>query len=134
MASFVNVGPLLDLLSTIDHQVIYGRRGTGKTHALSYLAETLKRKGDLAVYVDLRFLGSTSGIYNDFQISVSERATRLILDTLGTLHGDLVDAVLAEDPDISLFGPRLDEFAEAITEVQVHGQTEEERTLGIVME
>ena len=131
VASFVNVGPLLDLLSTVDHQVIYGRRGTGKTHALSYLAETLKQKGDLAVYVDLRFLGSTSGLYNDFRISVPERATRLILDTLGTLHENLVNSVLSEDLDISLFGPRLDEFAEAITEVQVHGQTEEERTLAV---
>lgn len=45
MASFVNVGALIDLLSTVDHQVLYGRRGTGKTHALVYLAETLKQKG-----------------------------------------------------------------------------------------
>jgi Cdc6-like AAA superfamily ATPase len=31
--SFVDVGPLLSVLSTADNQVLYGRRGTGKTHA-----------------------------------------------------------------------------------------------------
>jgi Cdc6-like AAA superfamily ATPase len=35
--TFVDAEPLLTLLSTTDHQIIYGRRGTGKTHALLYL-------------------------------------------------------------------------------------------------
>lgn len=37
--TFVDSGSLLTLLSSKDHQIIYGRRGTGKTHALLYLHE-----------------------------------------------------------------------------------------------
>jgi Cdc6-like AAA superfamily ATPase len=36
--SFVHSAPLFDLLSSNDNQVIYGRRGTGKTHAFKFLA------------------------------------------------------------------------------------------------
>jgi Cdc6-like AAA superfamily ATPase len=31
LETFVNIGPLFTLLSNSDHQVLYGRRGTGKT-------------------------------------------------------------------------------------------------------
>lgn len=44
--TFVDVGPLFTLLNGLDHQVIFGRRGTGKTHALSYLADARARQGD----------------------------------------------------------------------------------------
>ena len=37
--TFVDVGPLFNLLSIVDNQILFGRRGTGKTHALRYLAE-----------------------------------------------------------------------------------------------
>jgi Cdc6-like AAA superfamily ATPase len=47
--TFVDVGPLSTLLSRNDHQVIYGRRGIGKTHALSYLAEKRNEAGDCVV-------------------------------------------------------------------------------------
>lgn len=47
VATFVDVGPLFTLLSSRDHQLIYGRRGTGKTHAMSYLAETVTRQGNV---------------------------------------------------------------------------------------
>jgi len=63
--TFVDVGPLFTLLSSLDHQVFYGRRGTGKTHALLFLADYVNREGDRAVYVDLRRIGSTGGIYSD---------------------------------------------------------------------
>ena len=39
--TFVDVGPLFTLLRNPDHQIIYGRRGTGKTHALSFLENEL---------------------------------------------------------------------------------------------
>jgi hypothetical protein len=129
--SFVNVGPLLNVLSTIDNQILYGRRGTGKTHALVYLAETVKRNGDIPVYLDLRHIGSTGGIYSDQQISTSERATRLLMDTLAALHDELLGVAIEGEfgLDLSTFGSILDEFADAISEVHVRGQTEEEQTL-----
>jgi Cdc6-like AAA superfamily ATPase len=41
--TFVPVEPVPSLLESLDNQVIYGRRGTGKTHLLKYLAETKKQ-------------------------------------------------------------------------------------------
>ncbi|MDB4916645.1 MAG: hypothetical protein JWM95_4289, partial [Gemmatimonadetes bacterium] len=80
--TFVDAGPLFTLLSSVDHQILYGRRGTGKTHALKYLAETVRSKGDIAIYVDMRVLGSTGGILSDPSISLRERGTRLLVDVL----------------------------------------------------
>jgi Cdc6-like AAA superfamily ATPase len=66
--TFVDTGALVTLLTTKDHQLIYGRRGTGKTHALLYLSETVRAKEDLAIYIDMRTIGSTGGIYADSSI------------------------------------------------------------------
>src|SRR3954467_10725938 len=51
VATFVDSAPLFDLLSTPNNQVIYGRRGTGKTHALKYLAQTVERRGEYPIYI-----------------------------------------------------------------------------------
>lgn len=119
--TFVDAGPLITLLSTHDHQVLYGRRGTGKTHALSYLAERRLSDGDAALYVDLRNIGSSGGLYADPDLPLSERGTRLIMDTLAAVHDGLVDFSLGEDVPLQQVGPILDDFADAITEVTVVG-------------
>ncbi|QOX78331.1 hypothetical protein FY034_05085 [Trichlorobacter lovleyi] len=126
--SFVDVGPLFTVLSTTDNQVLYGRRGTGKTHALVYLAEKKKEAGDIPVYIDLRQVGSTGGIYSDPIIPFSERATRLLIDTLVCVHDELIDESLKDDShlDLNKVAPILDEMAEAISEVTVSGPIEEE--------
>ncbi|WP_188267587.1 MULTISPECIES: hypothetical protein [unclassified Streptomyces] len=59
--TFVDSG-VVDVINTVDHQVNYGRRGTGKTHALSCLGSEASEFGDLALYVDLRTIGSASGL------------------------------------------------------------------------
>ena len=127
--TFVDVGPLLSILSTIDNQILYGRRGTGKTHALVYLVETAKLKGDIAVYLDLRSIGSTGGIYSDQSIPLPERATRLLMDTLAGIHDELLNVALDDSHgiDLSMVGPILDEFAVSITEITVRGELEQER-------
>ena len=51
--TFVDIGSLFAVLSSRDHQIVYGRRGTGKTHALLYLAEQAKTKDAIPVYIDL---------------------------------------------------------------------------------
>lgn len=47
---------ILKYVSSIKYQVIYGRRGTGKTHLLKALQESLLEKEEkyLPVYIDLR--------------------------------------------------------------------------------
>lgn len=69
--SFVDIGPLFAILSSHDHQIVYGRRGTGKTHALLYLAETTKREGNIPVYVDLRNIGSSGGLRENWRAYLS---------------------------------------------------------------
>ena len=124
--TFVDVGPLFAVLSTNDHQIVFGRRGTGKTHALLYSAEKSKKAKNVTVYVDLRYIGSSGGIYGDLGIPIPQRATRLLLDVLGSLHEALLRAALDGELDLSKVGPALDKLADASTVVEVIGETTRE--------
>ena len=126
--TFVDNGPLFTLLSREDHQVIYGRRGTGKTHALSYLAEKRQSLGDCVVQLDLRTIGSTGGLYGDTSLPIAERATRLLCDALAAFHGGLLDFFIihAENLNLSEAGAILDTLADAITQVRVEGTVQKE--------
>jgi hypothetical protein len=117
------MGSFFTIFANRDHQVLYGRRGTGKTHALSYLADQIEKKGDIAIQVDMRTIGSTGGLYSDTSVPIAERGTRLLMDTLSQLHEQLFSASLRTDMnvDLSVVGPALDDFASAITEVSVIG-------------
>jgi hypothetical protein len=128
LETFVDAGALVTLLSSPDHQVIHGRRGTGKTHALIYLAETKVAQGDVAVYIDMRTIGSTGGLYADTSISLGERATRLLADTLSAIHEGLLRNAVDADSGINLgvVGPLLDQFIEAAVQVVVVGQVQTE--------
>ena len=128
LTTFVDVGPLFTLISTPDHQVIYGRRGTGKTHALSYLAEKREELADAVVFMDLRNIGSTGGLYSDQSKSISQRATHLLIDVLSFIHESLLSYCVkwAEEVDLSVTGPLLDHLGSAITEVRVVGTVESE--------
>lgn len=79
------------MLSSADHQIVYGRRGTRKTHALWYLADEVQKRGDLAVFIDMRTIGSTGGVYADPNVPIRERGTRLLLDTIKVIPGRLRD-------------------------------------------
>ena len=125
--TFVDVGPLFTLLSSNDHQILYGRRGTGKTHALAYLGARTEEKGDAVAFIDLRTVGSSGGIYSDPTLSLSERGTRLLVDVLGQVHDVLTDFALEASDDGHDVGPALpllDRLADAVTEVRVQGDIE----------
>lgn len=128
--TFVDVGPLFSLLSGIDHQILYGRRGTGKTHVLNYLADSKEKEGDAVVVTDLRNIGSSAGLYADATVPLPERATRLLVDALLSIHSSLYEFFLdrAEELDLSQSGPALDRLADAITEVKVVGNVETSKT------
>lgn len=128
--TFVDVGPLFAVLTSPDHQVLYGRRGTGKTHALQYLARVLEEQGDLVVYVDLRNIGSSVGIYADPDTPLTERGSRLLIDTLARIQNELADDTLrlAETMEFP-YGPPLDTLellADEITRVSVQGDIEDQ--------
>jgi hypothetical protein len=125
VSTFVDVGPLFHILSGIDHQVMYGRRGVGKTHAVQYLAEDIKKRGSIPVYIDMRLLGSTGGMYADSSVPESQRATRLLVDTIRAIHEELL-AYFIESTEIDLAhsGPLLDQLADATTNITVVGTVE----------
>lgn len=127
--TFVDVEPLLALLQTTDHQILYGRRGTGKTHALEYLASSVSGK-NVSVSIDMRTIGSNGGIYNDQSLPIAQRATRLLVDTLHAVHEQILNEVVADDAryDLSRIGPLLDNFIESASGVLVIGGVQLEQS------
>jgi hypothetical protein len=113
-------------LEAIDHQVLYGRRGTGKTHALRYIESQIRARGDVAVYVDLRTIGSPEGLFMGERVQPTERAARLLSDLLSLVHESLVGAALDDEKLIAdkRFVEHLDALSEAISTVRVDGSVE----------
>ncbi|QNQ39417.1 hypothetical protein [Brucella intermedia] len=125
-ATFVDTGPLFDLVSTKNSQVVYGRRGTGKTHVLKYLQRRITKDNEYPVYIDLRSVGSNGSIYNDGTRSLSERASTLIIDVLNHLQSVLYSIAvdcLETAPDARQISLRLDDFGDAISGVRITGET-----------
>jgi hypothetical protein len=126
--TFVDTGMLHTMLASRDHQVIYGRRGTGKTHALLYLSETKRASGELPIFVDMRTIGSSVGLFADESIPLAERATRLLRDTLAAIHDRLYEIATApgETLNLSEVGPQLDALYDAATQTEVLGTVTQE--------
>ncbi|HEV7824115.1 MAG TPA: hypothetical protein VGP02_04355 [Mycobacteriales bacterium] len=131
--TFVPVHPVPTLLDSPDSSVLYGRRGTGKTHLLKYLAATKAAAGDLALYVDLRTIGSSGGLYADRHESAVDRGTCLLVDVLEEIHNQLYELLLSGhgyDDVLDDLVPSLDAIAAAATSVRVvDGATEREHTV-----
>jgi hypothetical protein len=121
--TFVDVGQLGHILASPNHQVIFGRRGTGKTHALATLAARVSDRGDVTIPIDFRRVGST-GAYGSKSTSLEQRATQLLVDVLAAIHSELVDVGLASDDASHALLPVLDRLADAISTVQVVGVVE----------
>lgn len=121
--TFVDTGMLHTMLASRDHQVIYGRRGTGKTHALLYLSETKRVARELPIFIDMRTIGSSVGLFADESTPLPERATRLLRDTLAAIHDRLYEMATTPGETLNLaeVGPQLDAFYDAATETQVIG-------------
>jgi hypothetical protein len=129
--TFVDTGPIVDLISTTNNQVVYGRRGTGKTHLLKYLQQRVTRRGDVPIYIDLRNVGSNGSIYGDSSRTLAERASTLIVDVLNHLQNEFYTVAveaLALAPDPHQISLRLDDFAESLSGMKVTGETQATET------
>ena len=74
-----------------NNQIIYGRRGTGKTHLLKVLAGALKEsESNVVVYIDARTLGSTAQ-FSDTSLSIQRRCTALFRDLFGEINNALLE-------------------------------------------
>lgn len=122
--TFVDFGSILTVVTSVDHQIIYGRRGTGKTHLLTKVRQIRRVAGEAAVQIDMRNLGSAGGIYSDPSIPLPERATRLLVDVLSTLHGQLQGLAVDDDiVNLGTVGDALNEFFDVHATVKVVGET-----------
>lgn len=125
--TFVDVGPLFTILSNKDHEILYGRRGTGKTHALAYLGDSIKKNNNIVINIDLRTIGSNGGIFSDSTIPITERATRLLIDTIAFVHDGIINEVIEDKSelyDLSRLSPISDKLAESISEIKIGGEIE----------
>src|ERR1035438_9199040 len=97
VGAFVDVG-ILPQVDSVNSQIIYGRRGTGKTHVLRVLESELRARPRTAViYIDARTLGSTSQ-FSDSSISLSSRCTALFRDILGEVYNGLLAFIVDSAP------------------------------------
>ncbi|WP_052380013.1 MULTISPECIES: hypothetical protein [unclassified Pseudoalteromonas] len=125
--SFVDVGPTYTLLSSTDNQIMFGRRGTGKTHFLTVLSKDILDRGLISVPIDMRLIGSTGGIFADKDIPQSERATRLLSDTLCLIHENILDYIFDNElQNASEITELLNEFVEQATSLCIDGVSESE--------
>jgi len=99
----------------------------------TYLAlskRNTEKKQDITVYIDLRNIGSTGGLYSDESIPFAERGTRLLMDTLAAVHDEILSE--ATEPqtnlDLSLLAKPLNDLANAITEVTITSSTIDQET------
>ncbi|MER7181711.1 hypothetical protein ABT404_19885 [Streptomyces hyaluromycini] len=123
--TFVDSGVAI-VLESVDHQILYGRRGTGKTHALRYLATVVKGNSDIPVYLDLRTVGSPEGLFLGEEVKPTERASRLLVDLLNQFHDSLMEAAIEDDElltNTSLI-TNLDALLDSISTVRVSGEVE----------
>jgi hypothetical protein len=97
VGAFVDVG-IMPQVRNVNNQVIYGRRGTGKTHVLKVLSSELaSAKSNAVCYIDGRTLGSTSQ-FTDASIPMSVRCMALFRDILGEIHNTLLDHLITLAP------------------------------------
>lgn len=90
LASFVDTG-IIGQLDNRNNQILYGRRGTGKTHALKVLEDSLKTNNSACVaFIDCRILGSTSQ-FSDMSIPVPRRCLMLFKDMLSPIVSSLYE-------------------------------------------
>jgi hypothetical protein len=127
--AFVPVGSLMGHLESPQHHVLFGRRGTGKTHLLRYLQDQKAAQDDLTVYLDLRKIGSPEDIFSRDQHDFVDQATGLLIDLVEHIHNSIYEQVLDDRWISRLNGISngLDALATATTKIQVVGETEIEQ-------
>ncbi|WIX01582.1 hypothetical protein QK899_13750 [Pseudomonas sp. AR5] len=114
--TYVDVG-LLPQLNNHNHQIFYGRRGTGKTHVMKVLESSFRAERNTAVlYVDCRTLGSTSQ-FTDRDIPIGRRCIALFRDYLLLISGALLEYIVENPSDAAEEALRaLDEFNCIVTD------------------
>lgn len=96
IGAFVDIG-LLNQINNKNNQIIFGRRGTGKTHIFRVLQAQLGEP-DPVLYLDARTLGSSTQ-FSDTSATLSQRCTALFRDILGEMYNALLDNIVQRPTD-----------------------------------
>lgn len=125
VGSFVDVGILPQLVNT-KHQIIYGRRGTGKTHILSVLAAEFSGRSDTTVCsIDARTLGSSTQ-FSDSTLPMRRRCLSIFRDILAAVHDQLLDTIVNRPTDRAAAAlNELDELSRAVTDPVTEARVQE---------
>lgn len=130
--TFVKISALMPLLKSENNQVLYGRRGTGKTHVFKYLKTTIEaERNDCCIFVDLRQLGSSGSIYSDNSIPKEQRAIRLFTDLLQEIRNQIIGYITKDDDNkvkyLSNVTPVLDGLTDLLNKKEVAGKVKVEQ-------
>jgi hypothetical protein len=108
VGAFVDIG-LLSQMNNPNNQIIFGRRGTGKTHILRVLQSHLDSDSPV-VYIDARTLGSNCQ-FTDPSAPLTDRCTALFRDILSEIYNGVFAYIVQQAPpgsDAAL--PLLEQF------------------------
>lgn len=95
VGTYVDVG-LLAQLENSNHQIFFGRRGTGKTHVIKVLESRLSAtKNHTVVYIDCRTLGSTAQ-FSDHEVPLPRRCLSLFRDILLAVYHKLLEHIVEQ--------------------------------------
>lgn len=95
--TYVEVG-ILPQITNKNNQIIYGRRGTGKTHLFRYLEnETKTNNKAIVIYLDCRTLGSAAD-YNNPSIALNKRCISLFKDIVDEMYQKALNFIFYEAP------------------------------------
>jgi hypothetical protein len=95
--TYVEVG-ILPQIANNNNQIIYGRRGTGKTHLFRYLENDLKLNNkSIVIFLDCRTLGSAADYYNP-NIALNKRCISLFKDIVDELYDKALHYIAYEAP------------------------------------
>ena len=132
--TFVNIGPLIPTLLGVNNQILFGRRGTGKTHVLRFLKSIIeKEKNDCCIFIDIRQIGSTGSIYSDQSISTHQRAARLFTDILQEVRNEIIRFVTKNEENkekyLSTVTPVIDELVSQLNLKEISGSVKQEQQM-----
>lgn len=95
IGTYVDVG-LLPQLDNSNHQIFFGRRGTGKTHVIKVLESRLSATPrHTVVYIDCRTLGSTAQ-FSDHEAPLPRRCLSLFRDILLAVYHKLLEHIVEQ--------------------------------------
>ena len=117
-ATFVDAA-LTEQLDTSNRQILYGRRGTGKTHLLRVMEQRLgSRPSEVAIYVNLMRLGATAHAASDAEVERAGAYVRQLLFMVRQAFAQRSGFAFAQaSSQLDAFGKVLDEQGLATQEI-----------------